>query len=230
MRPVPILLLLAGCVHAPAPKPTAAAPTMSQRMDAMTAALEHEDFAGALRGTDEWLATRPDAEKLELIYNCRTWIRWAGGDNKGALAENQKLRQAVAGAEPKLQRGALLHYWRDRSYLEAEAGRADDADKSRAEFERIANTPDDGDSKKVLEAWLLLRRGDAAGARAAASAVDPEKDPDLQDMYVVQAALEAGGDGAKAAAIRERIRKGPRYPMKPVILQQLARDEAATRR
>ena len=218
------LLLVAGCAHAPATPPSttpAAKLTVRQRLDNMTTSIEKRDFAGALRDTDAWLAEKPDDDTKELIYNCRTWIRWGAGDKPGALAENEKVRE-VAEHDPK--HGGLRHYWWDRSYLEAEAGRLDDADKSRAEFFAIATKPDDADSKHVLDAWLAFRRGDGDKARVEARAVDPAKDDDLQDLYVLACALESGGDAAGAAGIRERIRNGYRYPMKPTILQQMARD------
>jgi len=219
------LLLVAGCAHAPATQTTTTTPTakltLRQRLDAMTTLIEKRDFDGALRDTDAWLATNPDDDTKELIYNCRTWIRWGAGDKAGALAENEKVRQ-VAERDPK--RGRLRNYWWDRAYLEAEAGRLDDAEKSRAQFFAIATKPDDADSKHVLEAWLAFRRGDGDKARVEASAVDPAKDDDLQDLYVLACALESGGDAAGAAGIRERIRNGYRYPMKPTILQQMARD------
>lgn len=220
------MMLMAGCAHAPAATTTttAQAPTVTQRLEAMTDSLEREDFDGALKGTDEWSATKPDVETQALIYNCRTWIRWGGGDKKGGYDENEKLREIVAGADPKVQRGAMLHYWWDRSYLAAEAGRNGEADEARVEFDKLGNRPDDKDSRKVLDAWLAVTRSDGAAARAAAKEVDLVKDGDLQDAYVVARALDAGGDGAGAEKVRAMIRKGPRYPMKPLILQQMVRD------
>lgn len=232
MRRLAILFaLMAGCAHAPAARPTATAtttttkpPTLRERLAAMTTSIEKRDFDGALRDTDAWIAEKPDLDTLKLIYNCRTWIRWGAGDKKGAFAENEKLRETVAGADEKVQHGGMLHYWWDRSYLEAEAGKLDDAQRSRDQFFAIATAPDDADSKHVLDAWLAFRRGEGEKARAEASAVDPAKDDDLQDLYVLACALDAGGDGAGATAIRDRIRNGYRYPMKPTILQQMERD------
>src|SRR5438552_7308596 len=160
-----MLLVAVGCAHAPPPaqkKPTG----VRERLQAMTASLEREDFAGALRDSDAWLAERP--EDASLIDNCRTWIRWGAGDKAGALAENEKLAHG--------DRGARLHYWWDKSYLLAEAGKLPEAEAARAEFDRLGNTPDDQDSRNVLEAWLLLRKGDGAGARKAAQRVDLKKD------------------------------------------------------
>ena len=214
------LVLVAGCAHAPA----TTKPDKIDRYWQMTAALEQHDYAGALRETDTWLAARPDVETVARIYNCRTWIRWITGDKKAAAAENEKVRETVAGADGKVKHGMMLHYWWDRAYLEAEAGKLDDAARSRDQFFAIATAPDDIDSKHVLDAWLAFRHGDGDQARAEASAVDPAKDGDLQDLYVLACALEAGGDAPGAASIRERIRNGPRYAMKPTILQQMARD------
>jgi hypothetical protein len=226
MRAIAILVLaLGGCATTAATtSKTAPGMTVKQRLEAMTVSIEKRDFDGALRDTDAWLAEKPDLDTLKLIYNCRTWIRWGGGDKTGAFAENEKLRASVAGADAKMAHGGMLHYWWDRSYLEAEAGRIADAEKSQLEFERIATAADDADSKNVLAAWIAFRRGDGATARKRASAVDPKKDEDLQDLYVVACALESGGDAAGAAHVRELIKNGYRYPMKPTIVQQMAKD------
>src|ERR1700753_3897893 len=94
----------AGCAHAPATTTTKAVEKpkkspLEERLDRMTASLEREDFAGALKDTDEWLPPKPEVDTEQLIYNCRTWIRWGGGDKSGAVAENEKLRQTVASAD-----------------------------------------------------------------------------------------------------------------------------------
>jgi len=226
MRRLAILIVMvAGCAHAPAPTTTTAPkPAKVDRYWEMTAALEKHDYAAALRETDVWLASRPDVETVASIYNCRTWIRWAAGDKKAAAAENEKVRETVASADEKVKHGMMLHYLWDRAYLEAEAGRFDEAERTRDQFFAAATAPDDADSKHVLDAWLAFRRGDGDKARAEANAVDPAKDGDLQDLYVLACALESGGDAAGAASVRERIRNGPRYAMKPTILQQMARD------
>ena len=228
-------LMVGGCAHGPAAKTetTTASKKKSpveERLDAMTASLEKDDYEGALHDTDAWLETGPDVDTKALIYNCRTWIRWGGGDKAGAVAENEKLREVVADAGEQIKRGAMLHYWWDRAYLEAEAARLADAQQSRAEFDKLGNTPDDADSRKVLEAWLAARRGDGAAAKAAAGAVNLAKDGDVQDLDVVAVALEAGGDAPGAEKVRDKIRKAPSYPMKPLILKQMVRDASASPR
>ncbi len=54
--------------------------------------------------------------------------------------------------------------------------------------------------------------------------VDVEKDDDLQDLYVIALALDAGGDAATARKVRERICKGNAYLMKPLIVAQMERE------
>src|SRR5579859_7575884 len=149
-----MLLVVVGCAHVPPPAPKKPLDTR-ERLQAMTTSLEKRDFAGALRDTDEWLKERPDASTQALIYNCRTWIRWGAGDKAGAAAENERLPQIAGG-----KRGPLLHYWWDKAYLLAEAGKLEEAAAARAEFDRLGNTPDDADSRRVLAAWLALCRHD----------------------------------------------------------------------
>jgi hypothetical protein len=226
MRRLILLLALAsGCAHTAATAKNGKAVQSDTRrhLDALTALLEKEDFAGALHETDVWLAAPPDAGVLSLVYNCRTWIRWATGNKDAALAENEKLRE-IAERDPK--HGRLRHYWWDRAYLLADSGKLDEADAARAEFFRVADQPDDRESRFVLDAWLAVARGDGAAARKAAAEVDPAKDPDLQDWYVLARAMEAGGDKDGAEKLRAKIKQGQRYPMKPIIVRELARDAA----
>ncbi|HEX4458262.1 MAG TPA: hypothetical protein VIA18_09855 [Polyangia bacterium] len=198
-------------------------PTVHQRLDEMTTALERGDIAAAFAITDDWRLHAKESWEPGLIANCRTWLRWTAGDKKGALEENEQQRIL---ADPDNKTGRqLLHYWWDRAYLLAEAGRWTDAAAARAEFDRLADRPDDRDSRKTLEAWLLTMRGDGAGALAAARAVDTTRDDDIQDLYVLSRAFAAGGDAAGAERIRGLIRHGNRYPMKPVILREMKRDD-----
>ena len=218
-------MLAIGCAHTQPAKPAVIATplTVRQRLDAMTTQIEKGDIAAALAGTDDWLAHHQEAWEPGLIFNCRTWLRWTAGDKPGALAENEQVRILGAKDEPS-RKEHLKSYWWDRAYLLAEAGQQAEADAARAEFERLGNKPDDADSRKTLEAWLLVMRGDGAGALAAAKAVDTTRDFDLQDLYVLSRAFDAGGDAAGAEKLREMIRNGHRYPMKAVILRELKRD------
>ena len=76
----------------------------------------------------------------------------------------------------------------------------------------------------VLEAFFAVRRGNAKQALLAAKRVNAETDDDLQDLYVLALAYDLGKDGARAEAIRRRIRDAKTYLMKPLIVHEMAKD------
>ena len=78
----------------------------------------------------------------------------------------------------------------------------------------------------MLAAWLAVQRGDGAAARASAAKVDLASDGDVQDLYVLVRAFDAGGDASEAARVRAKIAAADPYPMKPLIVRQLAADAA----
>jgi hypothetical protein len=84
--------------------------------------------------------------------------------------------------------------------------------------------PADDDGMAVLEAFFALRASDGRAALAAAKRVNVEQDSDLQDLYVLGMALDAGGDHGAARFARERICSGKDDLMKPLILLQLAQE------
>jgi len=63
------------------------------------------------------------------------------------------------------------------------------------------------ESIAVLEAYFAALDGRRDAARAAAKRVDPAKDDDVEDLYLVVVGLEAGGDRGAAEAVRHRMRK-----------------------
>jgi hypothetical protein len=204
-----------------------------------TACLYREDYAGATRAFDGLIAqTRaqptPDRSKEAWTHNALTWVRWGAGDLQGAIAENEQVAQTLVNApvSDEKKRGILLHYWWDRAYLLLDlslkdASAAARADQARRSYELLARQPDEHDGLAVLAAYFAWRRHDGAAALAAARQVDPAKDDDVQDLYILALALQAGGDADGAAAIRERIAAAAEYPMKPLILHELAREARA---
>ena len=76
----------------------------------------------------------------------------------------------------------------------------------------------------VIEAFFAARKGDGHAAAAAAKRVDVDKDDDLQDLYVISLALEAGGDRDGAARVRAKVCGGHDYLMKPLLARALAAD------
>jgi hypothetical protein len=203
---------------------------------AATVALERGDFARATalyqaRVEAKQAAAHGDGSE-SWMHNSLTWVRWGAGDAAGALAENASAGRAAeqSAADAATKRELLLHYWWDKAYLLLEQGRDLEANVARDEYQRLADAQEQHDGLAVLAAWFALLRGDGAAARTAAATVNAAEDGDVQDLYVIARALEAGGDGDGAAAVRARISAAEPYPMKPLILRQMAKDAAATPR
>jgi hypothetical protein len=216
----------------PAPPAEPAKPITQQELDdaytRATRLLQARDFAGAAR-TFQDLIDRARAlhegVREAWLHNAQTWVRWAEHDQKAALAENEAVAQAVAPLPERDRREPLLHYWWDRAYLLKELpAEAASADAARKQYETLARLPDNADGVAVLEAFFAVVDRDGKRALLEARKVDAAKDDDLQDLYVLQLAHDAGGDEAGAEKIRALIRKGNEYPMKPVILQRMEWD------
>jgi hypothetical protein len=213
-----------------------AAPRWAMRMAYLraTGRLYVKDFGAAARIFEEHLATiRAQSQGGAAegwVHNALTWVHWARGDLQAALRENARVAD-VAGTpslEPDARRELLLHHWWDRAYLllEAEDGRPA-AEEARKQYRALARVPEQHDGLAVLDAYFAYRARDGAAAREAAGRVDLTKNDDIQDLYVIALALEAGGDVAGAAALRQRIRASAvEYPMKPIILLRMEMDAA----
>jgi hypothetical protein len=198
-----------------------------------TVALERGDFERATalfqaRVDAARKAPHPDGTE-SWLHNALTWVRWGAGDAAGALAENQasgtSATSSAAAAADK--REYLLHYWWDKAYLLLEQRRELEANVARDEYQKLADAKEQHDGLAVLAAWFALLRGDGAAARTAAATVNVAEDGDVQDLYVIARALEAGGDADGAAAVRAQIAAAPPYAMKPLIMRQIEKDKAA---
>jgi hypothetical protein len=204
----------------------------------VTALLYANDFTGSEAVFAKVMARdrrMGNAGNEAWVRNATTWLRWAQSDLDGALRENEAVRQIVEAAplSDEDKRGILLHYWWDRAYLlldvaatkPNDAAAAQAADEARRRYEALAQEPDENDGLAVLAAYFAVRRGDARAARAAALAVDPAQDGDIQDLYILWLAFDAAGDRAAADDILRRIDQGAEYPMKPLILRALASEK-----
>jgi hypothetical protein len=180
--------------------------------------------------------TRP-ADDLEFwLANELTWVRWIEGDLEGARAEVENAKTALdhATLPADKSRALRLHERWDRAYLALDRARREkgpdraramaEADRDRADYEALARPADDRDGMAVLAAYFAWARGDGRAAAAAAKKVDVAHDDDLQDLYVVALALDAGGDHDGATRLRERICGGRSYLMKPIISRALSAD------
>jgi hypothetical protein len=185
---------------------------------------------------------RPDDELEFWLHNELTWVRWAAGDLAGARAEVERARTALDhGLLPDDKVRALrLHELWDRAYLALEdavaapgparAGRIAAADAARAAYEALAKPAGDHDGMAVLAAFFAVRKHDGRAAAAEARKIDPEKDDDMQDLYVIALALEAAGDHEGGSRVRARICRragakrtsGADWLMKPLVVRALA--------
>jgi hypothetical protein len=226
-----------------APPPAPPAPDLHARNKAA-----YQDALLATKGGDLTKAIAllaalvPEAKTLPgddmefWLRNELTWLRWGQGDLAGALGEVDAARVVLDhGTLPEAQLRALrLHERWDRAYLLLElaqkaprASRAEALSAARAakkSYDDLAGPSNDHDGMAVLEAFFALRARDARAALAAAKRVNVEQDSDLQDLYVLSLALDLGGDHGAARFARDHICAGRDYLMKPLIMEQLARE------
>jgi hypothetical protein len=204
--------------------------------DATAAAAEGDlARAGALLSALVPEAKAHPADDLEFwLHNELTWVRWAAGDAAAARAELEQARITLDHglfAGERLRPLRLHELW-DRAYLaleealaappRARAARMAAADAARADYDAHAGPAGDHDGMAVLAAFFATGKRDARRAAAEARKVDPEKDTDLQDLYVIALALDAAGDHEGAGHVRRRICAGRDSLMKPLLLRVMA--------
>ncbi len=208
-------------------------------LEATLAAFQGENEIAAERLTSVLSHARAhtDGDKEFWLHNELTWVRWSAGDLAGALAECEAMRDAIERSTlaKAAKEGLMLHQLWDHAYLLLEVADAQPAtsraaalsyaNDARERYEELAKPAGDHDGMAVLEAFFLLHEHAFAAAREAAKKVDLDKDSDLQDLYVVALALEAGGDAEGAWAARARIRGSKNvYLMRPLIVRRMDRD------
>ena len=77
----------------------------------------------------------------------------------------------------------------------------------------------------MLEAYFAALDGKREDALAAARRVDPAKDDDVEDLYLVVVGLEAGGDRPAAEAVRRVMRRpGTAHAARAIMLRWLDLD------
>lgn len=180
--------------------------------------------------------TRP-ADNLEFsIDNELTWVRWSTGDIEGALGEVEHAKTALDHSLLPADKTRILrlHERWDRAYLRLERAKREppatrakalaEADRARAEYDELAKAAADHDGMAVLAAFFASSRGDKKAAGVEARKVDVARDDDLQDLYVLQHALDGAGDHDAAARARARICTGKDYLLKPVFVHALEAD------
>ena len=164
------------------------------------------------------LAKHPERPEEFRAHNAMMMIREAQGDPAAALAENDQATLAAARGQwgdSKDDRDTLA-FQKDRwhrAYLtrmlaESRAGSAKEGlvAYARAALDEYREKGGFPDSVAVLDAYFAALDGDKDAARAAAKKVDPAKDDDVEDLYLVVVGLEVAGDHAAADAVKKVMR------------------------
>lgn len=202
------------------------------------------DYAGAAKVMYDFLLSSPTSEGAFAFHDAMIALRTANGDVVGALVECEEMVKAGTlgtwrpsdGDRMTLVR--LKEHWH-RAYLlrllaqtrvgPERAAFLAYAESARQQYAALA-TPLGGlgDSIAVLDAYFAFFDGDRARMRDAARRVDIAQDDDIEDLYLVQLALDGAGDADAAAAVRTRMTtQTSATVLTPVFLGWLRSDEAA---
>jgi hypothetical protein len=185
------------------------------------------------------LAKHPELADEFWSHNAMMMIREAQGDPAAALAENDQATLAASRGTWDPKDRETLAFQKDRwhrAYLtrmlaESRAGSAKQALVAYAES-ALADYRTKGfpDSIAILDAYFAALDGKRADALAAAKRVDPAKDDDIEDLYLVVVGLEVGGDHAAADAVRRAMHAPSRPSMaRTIMLRWTDLDAACTR-
>jgi len=186
------------------------------------------------------LAKHPELSDEFWSHNAMMMIREAQGDPAAALAENDQATIAAARGTWNPEGRAELAFQKDRwhrAYLtrmlaESRAGAVKQslvqyAQAALDEYRAKGGFPD---SVAILDAYFAALDGRRDVALAAARRVDPAKDDDIEDLYMVVVGLEAGGDHAGAEAVRRIMRQpGGLGIARPIMLRWLGLDAKPSR-
>jgi len=177
---------------------------------------DFERAAAAFGAVIPTLAKHPELRDEFWSHNAMMMIREAQGDAAAALAEDDQATLAAERGTWDPAGRATLAFQKDRwhrAYLTrmlAES-RTGTAKQSLVDYARAAlddyRTKGFPDSIAILDAYFAALDGKKSEALAAAKRVDPAKDDDVEDLYLVVVGLEAGGDKAGADAVRKIMRK-----------------------
>jgi hypothetical protein len=192
----------------------------------ITASVLSGDFDAAQRVVDVRSArsfAANDPEQVAWDLNMTTWLRWSRGAVEDALATNTQMLQFVDGAAlgADEKRELLLHTWWDRAYLLVELNRLADAEAARRSYRSLARQPDEHDGLLVLDSFFSLKAGEFEAARATALQVDPARDADAQDLFVLWLALHSAGDQPAADRVRSALDGLKPYPMLAMVMRAL---------
>jgi hypothetical protein len=200
---------------------------------------DFEHAAAAFVAVMPALARHPELPDEFWAHNAMMMLREAQGDPAAALAENDQATLSAARGTWDPEGRDTLAFQKDRwhrAYLtrmlaESRSGSVklalvQYAEAALAEY-RNGGFPE---SIAVLEAYFAALDGKREAALVAARRVDPATDDDVEDLYLVVVGLEAGGDHARAEAVRRAMRKpGPAGLSRSIMLRWLDLDAKTPR-
>ena len=178
---------------------------------------DFEKAGAALVAVIPALAKRPDLPDEFWSHNMMMMIREAQGDPAAALAENDQATLCAARGTWDPEHRELLAFQKDRwhrAYLTRMLAESRQGSTKQALVAYAQAALDDYRTKgfpesiAILDAYFAALDGKKDAALAAAKRVDPAKDDDVEDLYLVVVGLEAGGDHAAAEAAR-RVTRAP---------------------
>jgi len=185
------------------------------------------------------LAKHPDLPDEFWSHNAMMMLREAQGDPAAALSENDQATLCAERGTWNPQDRATLAFQKDRwhrAYLTRMLAESRTGSVKRALVEYAQAALDEyrghgfPDSVAVLEAYFAALDGRRDAAITAASRIDPAKDDDVEDLYLVVVGLEVGGDHAAAEAVRQVMRRpGDAHIARAVMLRWLDLDAKAPR-
>ena len=191
--------------------------------------------AAALVALIPTLARHPELPDEFWSHNAMMMIREAQGDPAAALAEDDQATLCAARGTWDPPGRDTLAFQKDRwhrAYLtrmlaESRAGSVKQAliqyAQAALDEYRPVGFPE---AVAVLEAYFAARDGRREAALVTARRVDPAKDDDVEDLYLVVVGLEAGGDRAGAEAVRRVMRRpGGARVSHSIMLRWLDLDE-----
>jgi hypothetical protein len=200
---------------------------------------DFESAAAAFLAVIPTLARHPELPDEFWSHNTMMMIREAQGDPAAALAENDQATLCASRGTWDPQGRDTLAFQKDRwhrAYLtrmlaESRTGSIKQALVQYAQAALDEYRPRGfPDSVAVLEAYFAALDGKREAALAAASRVDPAKDDDVEDLYLVVVGLEVGGDHAAAEAARRVMRRpGSVHIARAIMLRWLDLDAQAPR-
>jgi hypothetical protein len=177
---------------------------------------DFDHAAAALVAVIPALAKHPELPDEFWSHNAMMMIREAQGDPAAALAEDDQATLCAARGTWDPQGRDTLAFQKDRwhrAYLtrmlaESRTGSVKQALVQYAQAALDEYRPRGfPESVAVLEAYFAALDGKRDAALAAARRVDPTKDDDVEDLYLVVVGLEAGGDHTGAEAVRRAMRR-----------------------